>query len=59
MDRHALVNKEGLVVNVIIWQGAEWLPPTDHYVIQSDSANINDVYNFETNVFVRTSDNQE
>lgn len=37
MTRHAIVNKDTKkVVNVVIWQGAEWLPPRNHLVIQND-----------------------
>ncbi len=49
--KHAIVNKENLVVNVIIWEGAEWLPPRDHMVVRSDHANIGDIYIPEKNVF--------
>jgi hypothetical protein len=51
MARHAIVNKEGTVVNVVIWEGAQWLPPKDHYVVQHDQANIGDKYDFQSNSF--------
>lgn len=49
--RYAIVNKEGRVVNIIEWAGAEWLPPRDHYVIASDTASIGNIYDFETKTF--------
>lgn len=49
--RHAIVNKDGKVVNVIIWEGSEFLPPRDHYVIQSDVADIGDSYDFDNKSF--------
>lgn len=39
------------VVNIIVWEGAEWLPPRDHKVIVSDTANIGDIYDPETKTF--------
>ena len=53
MSRHAVCNKDGLVVNVIVWEGAEFLPPRDHYVIHSATVDIGDVYNIETNTFTK------
>lgn len=51
--KHALVNKDNVVVNIILWDGAEWKPPVDHYVIQSDEAQINDIYDPQNNVFIK------
>jgi len=52
MANFALVeNETNLVVNIIVWHGAEWQPPRDHLVIQSDTANIGDLYNPETQTF--------
>ena len=51
--KHAIVNKENKVVNVVIWEGAEWLPPRDHLVVRSDVAGIGDIYHPETNSFER------
>ncbi len=51
--RHAIVNKDGKVVNVIIWEGAEFLPPRDHYVIQSDVADMGDSYDFDKKEFTK------
>jgi hypothetical protein len=52
MANFAIVENESLkVVNVIVWEGSEWLPPRDHLVIASDQANIGDIYDKELNVF--------
>lgn len=55
MARHAIVNSENKVVNVIDWEGAEWLPPRNHQVIQSDKADIGDFYDIENKDFIKTS----
>jgi len=52
--RHALVNKDNIVTNVIVWDGAEWLPPKGYWVVQHDSVDIGDVYDKDNNVFIRT-----
>lgn len=44
-------NETKLVVNCIVWDNAEWLPPRNHLVIQSDTARIGDIYNEETKSF--------
>ena len=49
--KHAIVDKSGLVVNIILWEGSEWLPPRDHYVIQDDNVNIGDIYDFNKKTF--------
>ena len=52
MANFALIeNETNLVVNIIVWEGAEWQPPRDHLVIQSDTANIGDLYDPETQTF--------
>jgi hypothetical protein len=48
---HAIVNKEGKVVNVVWWTGGEWLPPRDHMVIRTDVAGIGDSYDHATGIF--------
>lgn len=53
MTGHAIVNKEFRVVNIIVWEGASWLPPADHFVIQADGVNIGDIYDPETKTFSR------
>ena len=44
-------NETNIVVNSIIWNGAEFLPPRNHLVIQSDTARIGDIYHEETGIF--------
>ena len=51
--RQAIVNKENKVVNVVIWEGASWLPPRDHYVVRHDTCNIGDIYDAKTNSFIK------
>ena len=43
--RHVIINKDNKVVNIILWDGGEWLPPREHTVVRSDTAEINDIYN--------------
>jgi len=52
MARYALINKEQKVVNIIVWEGKPWSPPADHFVIQSDIANIGDEYQANTGKFI-------
>ncbi len=40
-------------MNCVVWHGSEWLPPRDHLVVQSDSANIGDTYDEEQGVFIK------
>jgi hypothetical protein len=49
--RHAIVNQDNVVVNVVIWNGAPWQPPVNHYVVQNDTVSIGDIYDHETNSF--------
>jgi len=57
MANFAVVENESkIVVNVIVWDGAEWLPPRNHMVIQSDTANIGDIYNVETGTFEKAGE---
>jgi hypothetical protein len=53
MARHGIVNKDGVVVNVVIWEGAEWLPPRDHYVVQHDQIDIGDSYDTDKQVLTK------
>ena len=57
MSRHAIVNKENRVVNVVVWEGAEWLPPRDHMVIHdpTGTCNIGDTYEPSSNTFIKPS----
>ena len=49
--RYAIVDKSGRVVNIVEWDGAEWLPPRDHYVIAAPKAGIGYTYDFNTKQF--------
>ena len=43
MARHGIVEPAtGEVINVIVWEGAEWLPPRGKMVIQHDKIDIGD-----------------
>lgn len=55
MSRFAIVNTENKVVNVIIWEGAEFLPPRNHLVVKCPTGytNIGDTYDSDTNTFIK------
>lgn len=59
MARHAIVNTDGIVVNIVEWASPqdEWLPPRGHYVIEIGDAalSIDDSYDFETKTFIVNS----
>ena len=45
MLRHGIVNEEGKVINIIVWDGVSpWNPPKGHIAIQHDSIDIGDLY---------------
>lgn len=60
MARHALVNTDNKVVNIIMWEGAEWLPPRNHTVIDVSNidCHIGDTYDQQNNNFIRKSDSE-
>lgn len=49
--RHAIIDKDNVVINVIIWDGNNWTPPVDCIVIKDDMVNRGDIYNPDTNTF--------
>lgn len=52
MSRHALVDMStGLVKNIIIWEGAEFVPPRGHYVIHDCEGQIGDYWDQNNNAF--------
>ncbi len=53
MSTYALVNEQGLVVNVIIWEGNEYLPKSGHSLIFSPIVDIGDSYDFDNDVFIK------
>lgn len=58
MSRHAIVDKDNKVVNVIIWEGSEFLPPRNHMVIHCKDGNcdIGDLYDQASNTFTKFYD---
>lgn len=47
--RHGIVNaKTGKVVNIILWEGASFLPPAGHYVVRHDEIDVDDDYDITT-----------
>jgi hypothetical protein len=51
-NRHALIDpKTGLVRNIIIWEGAPFLPPQDHYVVHNCDGQIGDYWHQDSNAF--------
>lgn len=56
MARHAIINNETKkVVNVVIWEGKEWLPPKNHLVVQSDSADVGDDFDEKSCTFKKNN----
>lgn len=54
--RHAIVDPKTMeVVNVVIWKGAEWLPPRGYLVIANENVGIGDIYDEKKGVFTRPS----
>ena len=57
--RYAIIENESRkVVNVVMWEGAEWLPPRNHLVIRSDKANIGDSFDETTMAFTSKEQSQ-
>jgi len=55
MANFAIVDNETKkVVNVVVWEGDEWLPPRNHLVIESNVANIGDIYDVTRQSFIYT-----
>jgi len=56
MLRHAIVNKNNEVVNVILWDGInDWSPPQDHIAIhdKTELCNIGDLYDSTSKKFIK------
>ncbi len=54
--RYAIIDpnlSEKNIVNIVEWDGAEWLPPRGMYVIPCPEANCGDTYNFSTKEWIR------
>jgi len=51
--RYAVINTEtNKVVNVVVWEGAEWLPRPNQIVVESATAGIDDDWNPENETIV-------
>lgn len=54
MKRHAVINKDNNVINVIVWDGITPLRfPSDWTVIQFDECDIGDTYDHINNKIIR------
>lgn len=53
MSRFAIVNDKNEVVNVIVWEGAEFLPPRGHSVIKDDGVDVHDLYDPQAKKFTK------
>jgi hypothetical protein len=53
MSRHAII-KDGEVVNVVVWEGAEFLPPRGHMVVhcKDGRCDIGDKWDDVNKVFI-------
>ena len=52
MAKFAVVNNESKeVTNIVVWEGAIWMAPRGHLVVQSDTAKIGQIYDVENNTF--------
>jgi hypothetical protein len=49
---HAIIDsKTNIVRNKVLWDGAEWLPPRDHYVFHNCEGQIGDYWHKDSNLF--------
>ena len=54
--RYAIIDpnlKERNIINIVEWEGAEWLPPRYTVVMPCKEANCGDTYHFDKNEFER------
>lgn len=58
MARHAIIDNQNKVVNIVLWDGAEWLPPRNHTVVDvtDKDCHIGDTYEPQANTFTRTQE---
>lgn len=55
--RFALVNNDTRkVVNCIIWEGAQFLPPKNHFIVRHDLCDMGDHWDEKTNTFFRIAE---
>ena len=51
-NKHAIIDaKTGLVRNIVIWEGAEWLPPKNHFVVHDCDGQIGDYWHQDSDTF--------
>jgi hypothetical protein len=51
--RHAIIDRKNVVVNIIVWEGAEWLPPRMHTVVRTEVAELGDIWDPLSRSFVK------
>lgn len=54
--RYAIIDPklaEKNIINIVEWNGAEWLPPRGMHVIPCPEANVGDTYDFEKKEWIR------
>lgn len=55
-QRYALISPDNIVANVIVWNGVDpYTPFLGYFLIQSDTANIGDIYDPENGTFTPPS----
>ncbi len=55
--RHAIIDpKDGKVVNVVVWEGKEWLPPRGYMVVQLDNVDIGDTWDDKNKQLIKAID---
>lgn len=54
--KHALINKDNKVDNIIVWDGRELTPPKGMTIVRCDDCNIGDTYDPKTNKFNKSID---
>lgn len=59
MKRWAMVNRETNVVeNVCNWdRSSRWNPSKDYCMVETDTANFGDIYDWDSKTFVKRDDN--
>lgn len=51
-NAHAIIDNETSIVrNVVVWHGAEWTPPRNHFVVHDCDGSIGDYWDRDTNKF--------
>lgn len=54
MYRYGIVNKNGIVVNVISWDGeTQWQPPVECIAVQHDYIDIDDFWDINDKVLIK------